>query len=149
MMLWLLLCYASHELTKLIAFYFNSKILYNGVKQTLTEIRTQYWISRGRSFIENLLNICVVCKKINSGPYHNSTEADLPKYRISDNHPFTGVYLALLYCFQIIRALDYLALLYCFSIFSNDDMKKVYLSLCTSAATRTIVSDVVHNARAD
>ena len=37
-----------HELANLIVFYFHSKVLHNGAKQTLNEIRARYWITSGR-----------------------------------------------------------------------------------------------------
>ena len=127
----------SHKLANLIVFYFHSKVLHNGVKQTLTEIRTRYWIPSSRSFVKKLLNMCVVCRKINSRPCY-STESGLPKYRFNDSHPFTAV------------GVDYLGPLYCLPVFSNNDnMKKVYVSLYTCASTRAIILDVVHNAKAD
>ena len=128
----------SHKLAELIVFYSHTKVLHNGVKQTLTEIRTQYWISSGRSFVKKLLNLCVVCKKINSRPYSYPNESDLPKYRFNNDYPFTAV------------GIDYLGPLYCLPVFlKTDDMKKVYVSLYTCAATRAIILDVVHNAKAD
>ena len=120
----------SHKLptANLIAFYFHSKVLHNGVKQTLNEFRTEYWISSGRSFAKKLLNMCVVYKKINP---RYPTESDLPKYQFNHGHPFTA--------FDV----DYLRPLYCLSIFSNnDDMKKVYFSLYTCTSTRAIILDV-------
>ena len=95
----------SHKLAELIVFYSHTKVLHNDVKQTLTEIRTQYWISSGRSFVKKLLNLCVVCKKINSRPYSYPNESDLPKYRFNNDHPFTAVgidYLGPLYCLPVI-----------------------------------------------
>ena len=112
--------------------------MHKGVKQTLTEIRTRYWIPSGRSFVNKLLNICVECKKINSRLYCYPTESDLPKYRFNDGHTFTAV------------GVDYLGPLYCLPVFSNNDnMKKVYVSLYTCGSTRAIVLDVVYNAKAD
>ena len=57
-----------HELAHLIIFYFHSNVLQNRVKQTLTEIRTRYWTSSGIPFVKKLLNVCAICKKINSRP---------------------------------------------------------------------------------
>ena len=49
----------SHKLANLIVFYFHSKVLHNGVKQTLTEIRRRYCIPSGRSFVKKLLCLCL------------------------------------------------------------------------------------------
>ena len=39
----------NHKLTELLILYSHHKVLHRGVKQTLTEFRQQYWITRGRS----------------------------------------------------------------------------------------------------
>ena len=39
----------NHKLTELLILYSRHEVLHRGVKQTLTEFRQQYWITRGRS----------------------------------------------------------------------------------------------------
>ena len=39
----------NHELTKLIVLRCHEKVYHNGVKQTLSELRADFWINRGRS----------------------------------------------------------------------------------------------------
>ena len=72
--------------------------MHNCVKKTPIEIRTQYWRTSGGSFVKKLLNICVVCKKINSRPYRYLAESDLSKYRFNDDHPFIAVDVSLYTC---------------------------------------------------
>ena len=45
-----------HKLAELIVYYSHLKVLHRGVKQTLTEIRSNYWITRGRSYVKKLLH---------------------------------------------------------------------------------------------
>ena len=42
----------------------HKRVLHNGVKETLTELRSAYWLVRGRQFIRKLLRTCVVCRRL-------------------------------------------------------------------------------------
>lgn len=48
-----------HRLAEIIVNYCHSKVLHRGVKQTLTELRSKYWITKGRSF-------CVLVPSVNA-----------------------------------------------------------------------------------
>ena len=124
-----------HKLADLIVNYFHLKVLHNGVKQTLTEIRSMFWITRGRNFVKKLIRPCTVCKRINSRPYQYPGQSDIPSFRFDDNQPFstTGV--------------DYLGPLYCLPVYGEEDvLYKVFIVLYTCAATRAIILDAVNNA---
>ena len=126
-----------HKLAELIVYYFHSKVLHRGIKQTLTEIRVSYWIPRGRSYVKKLLYSCVVCRKINTRSYEYPGHSDLPKLRFDDRHPYstTGV--------------DALGPLYCLPVYGDEQRTyKAWVMLYTCAATRAIVLDVVHDMRA-
>ena len=43
----------NHDLTKLLVLKFHEKVLHNGVKQTLNELRNEFWINRGQNYIGN------------------------------------------------------------------------------------------------
>ena len=43
----------NHDLTKLLVLKFHEKALHNGVKQTLNELRNEFWINRGQNYIGN------------------------------------------------------------------------------------------------
>ena len=59
----------SHYLTFLIVQDAHRRVLHNGVRETLTEIRSQFWIVRGRQFVRKILHQCVVCQRIEGGPF--------------------------------------------------------------------------------
>ena len=44
----------NHELTKLIVLRCHKKVYHNGVKQTLNELRAEFWVNRGRSYVRKL-----------------------------------------------------------------------------------------------
>ena len=52
----------NYKLTELLILYSNHKVLDRGVKQTLTEFRQQYWITRDRSCVKRLFNLLLYVK---------------------------------------------------------------------------------------
>ena len=44
-----------HRLSILIVLYSHSKVMHRGVKQTLCESRTNYWIPKGRHFVKKVI----------------------------------------------------------------------------------------------
>ena len=127
----------NQKLADLLVLYYHLKVLHRGVKQTLTELRSKYWITSGRSFVKKIINPCVVCKKLNARPYYYPEKSDLPDFRFDDKNPFnsTGV--------------DYLGPLLCLPIYyAQEKLYKAYIVIYTCAATRAIILDVVHNANA-
>ena len=128
----------THRLAEILVSYYHLKVLHGGVKQTLTEMRSKYWIVRGRSFVKKVIRDCTTCKKINSRSYQYPNISQLPETRFSENFPFmsTGV--------------DYLGPLYCLPIYGKDnDVHKAYVVLYTCTTTRAVILDVVSNATAD
>lgn len=123
-----------HRLAEIIVNYCHSKVLHRGVKQTLTELRSKYWITKGRSFVKKILRPCTICKRYNARPFHYPEHSDLPSFRFEGSNPFrtTGV--------------DYLGPLFCSPVFGEDDsLYKTWVVIYTCASSRAFVLDVVHN----
>ena len=38
-------------------------VIHNGVRETLTEVRSRYWITKGRSFVRMIVRQCVTCRR--------------------------------------------------------------------------------------
>ena len=127
-----------HKLAKILVYYYHTKVMHRGVKQTLTEFRSRFWITRGRSFMRKLIKPCKTCRILNARAYEYPNSADLPDFRFDERHPFasTGV--------------DYLGPLYCLPVFGDDEkMHKAWVALYTCMSTRAIILEVVNNANAD
>lgn len=123
-----------HRLAEIIVNYCHSKVLHRGVKQTLTELRSKYWITKGRSFVKKILRPCTICKRYKARPFHYPEHSDLPSFRFEVYNPFrtTGV--------------DYLGPLFCSPVFGEDDsLYKTWVVIYTCASSRAFVLDVVHN----
>ena len=131
----------NHKLSELLVSNYHRNVKHNGVRQTLAEFRSQFWVTQGKSFVKKILNRCVVCKRFNTRPYNYPKAPDLPNERVSNEVPFsfTGV--------------DYLGPIYCKNVYDvnsteDEDMHKAFIALYTCASTRGVILDLVHNAEA-
>ena len=55
------------------------RVLHNGVKETLTELRTRFWLVRGRQIARKIVSKCFKCKRIEGKHYPLPKFAPLPK----------------------------------------------------------------------
>ena len=58
-----------HYLTTLIMQDAHNRVIHNGVKETLTQLRLKYWLIRGRQFVRKILHKCVTCQRSEGLPY--------------------------------------------------------------------------------
>ena len=63
------------------------------MKETLTELRSRYWIIRGRQFVRKLIHDCRVCRRHEGVAYAPEISPALPEFRTTVDFPFsyTGV----------------------------------------------------------
>ena len=80
----------NHGLTRLIVLDCHGNLKHNGARHTLTAVRANYWITRGKSFIKSILNKCITCRHYNSRPYSYPKTPGLPQIRLCDDTPFSG-----------------------------------------------------------
>lgn len=57
-----------HHFTELVILHSHGTVKHNGIRETLTEVRSNYWIVKGRQAVKGLLSRCVVCKKLSGKP---------------------------------------------------------------------------------
>ena len=63
-----------------------------GVPETLASIRSEFWILRGRRFVQKIFKNCVSCKKVSGVPYPVPSSPCLPPFRVvKPIKPFSGV----------------------------------------------------------
>ena len=80
-----------HYLTELIVKDNYGKVLHHGFKHTLSEVRKNYWIVRGRNYVKKILRKCVICKKFNARCYDYPSSSNLPKSRVNQRNPFGSI----------------------------------------------------------
>ena len=82
-----------HWVTSLIIWECHERVYHDGVRETLTELRSKYWIPKGRQRVKMLLKKCCLCKLIEGLAYPEPSTADLPEFRLDGGRTFkyTGV----------------------------------------------------------
>ena len=78
----------NHPFSILIAQDAHHRVLHDGVKETLTEIRGKYWIVGGRSLVRSVVHKCVVCKRFEGRPFVAPPSPPLPSFRVNEAPPF-------------------------------------------------------------
>ena len=120
-----------HRFTTLMVQQAHERVLHNGVKETLTELRTRYWVIRGRSLVKQLIHNCVTCRRYEAQPYCVPPPPPLPPFRVQEEPPFsfTGV--------------DFAGPIYVKRDTQKESDVKVWICLFTCCVTRAIHLDIV------
>ena len=120
-----------HHLTNLVIEQCHKRVHHCGVRETLTELRTRFWVNQGRQAVKQSIRKCVVCKRYEGTAYPAPKTAELPSFRIQEAPPFTKV------------GIDFAGPLYVKT--SGTQMKKVYIALFSCAVTRAIHLDITED----
>ena len=84
-----ILLHKDHWLTKLFVRNAHERVFHNGVKETLTENRSRFWIVRGRTFVRQIIHKCVICRRFEGLAYRTPPAPPLPTFRVTEGPPFT------------------------------------------------------------
>ena len=105
----------------------HENVNHNGVGETLTEIRSQIWIIKGRQAVKDVLSKCVTCKKLQGRTYSSPPTPPLLAFRVSEEMAFSKL------------GVDFAGPLYVKNIYSSKgEMHKCYIALFTCASTRAL-----------
>lgn len=121
-----------HRLAMLVVMDAHKRVMHDGVQETLAELRSAYWLVRGRQFVRKLIHGCIVCRKLEGNHCKGIPPPPLPEYRVRQSRPFqtTGVdFAGPLH----LRASDHAG------------TSKVWLCLYTCCVTRAVHLDLVSN----
>ena len=108
--------------------------MHAGTSQTLSSIRQNYWIPQGRITVRKILKRCVICKKIEGGPYKTPRFPDFPAERVRKVKPFNY------------SGVDYFGSL---NVRDHDDIVKVWISLFTCMSMRAVHMEVARDITAE
>ena len=78
-----------NKLTDLIVRDCHSSVYHCGIKDTLAELRTDFWIVRGRQYVKKVLSKCVVCRRLEGKSFNQPATSDLPDFRLQETLAFT------------------------------------------------------------
>jgi len=125
-----------HHITRLIIRDCQHRVMHNGVRETLTELRSRFWLTKGRQVIRKQIYNCVVCRRHEGRSYKVEPSSDMPDFRFKEGTPFasTGV--------------DFAGPLFVKSVFGKEiQVSKVYICLFTCGRTRAIHKKTLGKAR--
>ena len=117
-----------HHFIQLVILDAHMRVSHNGVKETLAEIRSRFWIVRGRQLVRQILHQCTICRKYEGRSFSAPLPPQLPEFRVTEKPPFTYT------------GVDYAGPLY---IRNHDSSQKVWVCLFTCCIVRAVHLELV------
>lgn len=117
-----------HHFTELLIRECHKLVHHNGISETLTCLRQNYWIFRGREAVKRIVRQCTICRRYKGKPYSGPLVPDLPTERVSEDPPFNNT------------GIDFAGPLYVRDGGRTDS--KAYICLFTCASTRALHLEV-------
>ena len=121
---------AKTKFSELIVKECHSKVMHNGINDTLCTMREKFWILRGREVVKKVLRRCITCKRQEGLPYKTMFSPDLPEPRVDDGPPFKNV------------GVDFAGPLI---VDGHKGEMKCYVCLFTCASTRAVHLELVES----
>ncbi len=118
-----------HYVTKLVVLKCHKDVKHDGTKETLAELRSKFWVIKGRQTVKKIIKGCSICKRIQGNAYSAPITSQLPEFRVNEKHAFSSV------------GIDFAGPLYVKSRSSGS--KKVYLTLFTCGVSRALHLELV------
>eukprot|EP00794_Sanderia_malayensis_P006668 gene6668-biopygen5443 len=117
-----------HQLVKYLVIDAHKRTMHMGVESTLAELRSRFWIPKGRQCVKKAIKDCRHCKRFTVRPFNDPTTAPIPEHRKTPGYAFqtTGVDFAGPFYYK-----------------DNKRLKKAYITLFTCATTRAIHLELV------
>ena len=78
-------------ITKLLIEECHRKVHHGGVRATLGELRSRFWVPKGRQVVKKVLREYATCKKEQCKPFGAPPTAALPEFRVREAPPFSKV----------------------------------------------------------
>ena len=125
-----------HHLTVLIIRDAHVRVMHNGVKETLTQVRSKYWVIQGRQIVRQVLLKCSICRRYEGSLQPAPQPPPLPQFRIQEEPAFT--------CCGV----DFAGPLFVKTQGLVAE-KKVWICLYTCSVVRAVHLDLVPNMTAD
>ena len=118
-----------HALAKPIAVKCHKKVNHLKIRSTLAEVRTKYWIPKGRLLVKRMLKKCVTCRRSEGRAYAEPRTAALPDFRVLQAEPFSNT------------GVDFAGPLYVKD--KSGKMNKMYVALFSCCVTRAVNLQIV------
>ena len=77
--------------TELIVWDCHQKVHHCKVRSTLAELRSRFWVIKGRQYVKKVLKGCFICKKLEGKAFDSQIMAPSPAFWVSEAPPFSTV----------------------------------------------------------
>ena len=74
--------------TKLIILDSHKRVLHHSIETTISNVRSKFWIVKGRKAVKSVLRKSVTCRRYQGRPLLSPETLDLPDYRVHTLYPF-------------------------------------------------------------
>ena len=125
----------NNKITEMIVMECHERVHHCKVKGTLAEIRSRFWITKGRQYVKKVIRNCFICKKWEGKPYSAPAASALPDFRVTKAPPFSKV------------GVDFAGPLYI--KVSKNVMSKAYIVLFTCCVTRALHLELATDLKAE
>ena len=112
----------------------HEKVKHSSIKDTITELRSKFWIINCRKLVTNFISKCVTCRRVEGPHYKSQPSSQLPPFRVRRSFPFSNTGLDYIGSFLVRQIYD---------IDNDTQMHNVHVVLYTCAATRAVHLDLV------
>ena len=124
-----------HKYTTMVVEDCHERVMHSGVRATLAEVRSRYWVPKGRQHVKKVLSKCVTCRGLEGRAYSAPPTAMLPDFRVKEAPAFTKV------------GVDFAGPLYVKA--QAGGMRKVYIALFSCCVSRAIHLELVEDLSAE
>ena len=129
---------ADHYLTAQIIDDCHKRVLHNSPRETLAELRSWFWIVKGRQVVRKVISRCVISKRIEGQHYAIPPTAPLPQFRVEESPAFTSTGIDFAGPSFVRRGAK-----------EKDDILRVNIALFTCGSSRAVHLDVVPDLSAE
>ena len=117
--------------TELVIYDCHRKVHHCKERATLAELRSKFWVTKGRQCVKRVIRNCFICKKLEGKAFNSPPTAMLPDFRVTESPPFSKV------------GVDFAGPLYYKD--NKGEMSKCYIALFTCCVTRAVHLELVEN----
>ena len=121
----------NHKFSELVIMECHERVHHCKERSTLAELRSRFWITKGRQYVKRVINSCLVCRRFKGKCYNAPPAPPLPRYRVTEAPPFSRI------------GVDFAGPLFCKE--SKGKTAKVYVVLYTCCVTRAVHLDLVNS----
>ena len=124
----------NHAFARLLVLDAHLKTSHGGKKDTITQLRSKYWVTKGRNLVHRVLHNCPrPCRRLEGKSFKSVESPQLPSFRVRQSFPFCNT------------GCDYLGPLLVRQVFDGSQMGmyEVWVVLYTCAVTRAVHLDLV------